>query len=151
MSIPTFQSHNTTKLFKIGEDTFTAKSLSIQYNIDTSNNTFGYAKIIQQGSQTIDITISVDYNQTNSNYFFNLFDKSRQPGNYASDYKFDISSAEFVANGCIIKSITSDPTTNLIVMDIRSDYSKVKPLDERRDEIIDEILNETSQNKNNIN
>jgi hypothetical protein len=69
----------------------------------------------------------------------------------ASDYKFDISSAEFVANGCIIKSITSDPTTNLIVMDIRSDYSKVKPIDERRDEIIDEILNETSDNKNNIN
>ena len=55
---------------------------------------------------------------------------------------------EFVANGCIIKSITSDPTTNLIVMDIRSDYSKVKPIDERRDEIIDEILDKTLKNKN---
>lgn len=139
------------KWFKIGNDDFTARDISIQFSIDTANNTFGYAKIVHSGYQTIDITISVDYNQSNSNYFFNLFDKSRQPGNYASDYKFDISSAEFMANGCIIKSITSDPTTNLIVMDIRSDYSKVKPLDERRDEIIDEILNETSQNKNNIN
>lgn len=139
------------KWFKIGNDDFTARDISIQFSIDTANNTFGYAKIVHSGHQTIDITISVDYNQTNSNYFFNLFDKSRQPGNYASDYKFDICSAEFMANGCIIKSITSDPTTNLIVMDIRSDYSKVKPLDERRDEIIDEILNETSQNKNNIN
>lgn len=139
------------KWFKIGNDDFTARDISIQFSIDTANNTFGYAKIAHSGHQTIDITISVDYNKINSNYFFNLFDKSRQPGNYASDYKFDISSAEFMANGCIIKSITSDPTTNLIVMDIRSDYSKVKPLDERRDEIIDEILNETSQNKNNIN
>ena len=139
------------KWFKIGNDDFTARDISIQFSIDTANNTFGYAKIVHSGHQTIDITISVDYNQTNSNYFFNLFDKSRQPGNYASDYKFDISSAEFVANGCIIKSITSDPTTNLIVMDIISDYSKVKPIDERRDEIIDEILNETYQNKNNIN
>jgi hypothetical protein len=62
----------------------------------------------------------------------------------ASDYKFNISSAEFVANGCIIRSITSDPTTNLIVMDIRSDYSTVKSLQDRRDEIIDVIL-ETSK------
>jgi hypothetical protein len=139
------------KWFKIGDDNFTARDISIQFSIDTANNNFGYAKIVHSGHQTIDITISVDYNQTNSNYFFNLFDISRQPGNYASDYKFDISSAEFMANGCIIKSITSDPTTNLIVMDIISDYSKVKPIDERRDEIIDEILNETSQNKNNIN
>lgn len=145
MSIPNFQSHSKSKWFKIGEDSFVAKSLSIQFNLDTANNTYGYAKIIHQGTQTIDLTISVDYNQTNSNYFFNLFDKSRQPGNYSSDYKFNISSAEFVANGCIIKSITSDPSINLITMEIRSDYSTVKPIDERRDEIIDEILNETSK------
>jgi hypothetical protein len=138
------------KWFKIGDDNFTAKDISIQFSIDTANNTFGYAKIVHSGHQTIDITISVDNNQNNSNYFFNLYDKKNQMIS-ASDYKFDISSAEFVANGCIIKSITSDPTTNLIVMDIRSDYSKVKPIDERRDEIIDEILNETSDNKNNIN
>ena len=138
------------KWFKIGDDNFTARDISIQFSIDTANNTFGYAKIVQSGHQTIDITISVDYNQNNSNYFFNLYDKKNQMIS-ASDYKFDISSSEFVANGCIIKSIASDPTTNLIVMDIRSDYSKVKPIDERRDEIIDKILNETSENKNNIN
>ena len=138
------------KWFKIGDDNFTAKDISIQFSIDTANNTFGYAKIVHSGHQTIDITISVDNNQNNSNYFFNLYDKKNQMIS-ASDYKFDISSAEFVANGCIIKSIASDPTTNLIVMDIRSDYSKVKPIDERRDEIIDKILNETSENKNNIN
>jgi hypothetical protein len=132
------------KWFKIGEDNFTARDISIQFSIDTASNTFGYAKIIEQGHQTIDITISVDYNLKNSNYFFNLFDKSRQYSS-ASDYKFNLSSAEFIANGCIIRSITSDPTTNLIVMDIRSDYSTIKTLQDRRDEIIDVILDETSK------
>lgn len=131
------------KWFKINDDNFTARDISIQFSIDTDNNTFGYAKIVNSGHQTIDITISVDNNQNNSNYFFNLYDKKNQMIS-ASDYKFNISSAEFVANGCIIRSITSDPTTNLIVMDIRSDYSTVKSLQDRRDEIIDVIL-ETSK------
>jgi hypothetical protein len=131
------------KWFKINDDNFTARDISIQFSIDTANNTFGYAKIVNSGHQTIDITISVDNNQNNSNYFFNLYDKKNQMLS-ASDYKFNISSAEFVANGCIIRSITSDPTTNLIVMDIRSDYSTVKSLQDRRDEIIDVIL-ETSK------
>ena len=136
------------KWFKIGDDNFTARDISIQFTIDTANNTYGYAKIISNGPQTIDIIISVDYNQNNKDYFFNLFDKRNQMLS-ASHYKFDISSAEFSAHGCIIKSITTDPTTNLIVMDIISDYSSVKPLQERRDEIIDEIL-KTSKNKNHI-
>jgi hypothetical protein len=132
------------KCFKIDDDNFTAKDISIQFSIDTASNTFGYAKIVNSGHQTIDITISVDNNQNNSNYFFNLYDKKNQILS-ASDYKFNISSAEFVANGCIIRSITSDPTTNLIVMDIRSDYSTVKSLQDRRDEIIDVILDKTSK------
>jgi len=136
------------KWFKIGEDNFTAKDICIQFTIDTVNNTYGYSKIVSSGPQLIDVTISVENNQSNSNYFFNLFDRSRQAGNYSPDYKFDISSSELLARGCIIKSITSDPTTNLITMDIRSDFSTVKPLQERRDEIIDEILNETSKNNN---
>jgi hypothetical protein len=64
--------------FKIGDDSFTARDLSIQYSIDTANNTFGYAKMVQSNGQTIDITISVDYNQNNKDYFFNLFDKRNQ-------------------------------------------------------------------------
>jgi hypothetical protein len=135
------------KWFKINDDNFTARDISIQFSIDTANNNFGYAKIVNSGHQTIDITISVDNNQNNSNYFFNLYDKRNQMLS-ASDYKFNISSAQFVANGCMIRSITSDPTTNLIVMDIRSDYSSVKSLQDRRNDIIEDILNETSKNKN---
>ena len=135
------------KWFKIGDDSFTARDFGIQYSIDTANNTFGYAKMVQSNGQTIDITISVDYNQNNKDYFFNLFDKRNQMLS-ASEYKFSISSTGFLAHGCIIRSITTDPTTKLIVMEIISDYSIVKPLDERRDEIIDEILNETYKNNN---
>jgi hypothetical protein len=96
--------------------------------------------MVQSNRQTIDITISVDYNQNNKDYFFNLYDKRNQMLS-ASEYKFSISGADLSAHGCIIKSISADPTTNLIVMEIISDYSSVKPLSERRDEIIDEILN----------
>ena len=127
------------KWFKIGDDNFTAKDASIQFTIDSVNNIYGYSKIISNGPQIIDITISVENNQNNSNYFFNLFDKSKQPDNSAN-YKFDIQSSDFIAYGCIIKSITSDPTTSLITMDIRSEYSSVRSLQERRDDIIDEIL-----------
>lgn len=133
------------KWFKIGDDIFTAKDISIQFTIDTANNTYGYAKIIEQNNQTIDLTISVEYNSYNNNYFFNLFDKSKQRGGYTSDYKFDVTSVDFIAYGCIIRSITSDPNTNIIVMDVRSDYSHVKPIQDRRDEIIDTLLNKTSK------
>ena len=130
------------KWFKIGDDNFSARDIGIQFSMDTSSNNFGYAKIIQQGLQTIDITISVECNTFNKDYFFDLFDKYRQNGSF---YKFEISSAGFTANGCVIRTISTDPSTNSIVMNINSDYSSVKPISERRDEIIDEILNETSK------
>jgi len=134
------------KWFKIGDEKFIAKDISIQYNIDTANNTFGYAKMVYNPRTEIDITLIVECNNYNNSYFFNLFEK-RQIYQNVSDYKFDINSSEFIGNGCIIKTISMDPTTNSIIMDIRSDYSSVKPIEERRDEIIDEILNETSKNK----
>ena len=137
------------KWFKIGDDKFLAKDISIQFNIDTSNNTFGYAKMVHNGRQTIDVTIVVENNQKNSSYFFNLYNQ-RGIGS-ASSYKFDINAYHFTANGCIIRSISTDPLLNTLTMDIISDYSKVIPLDERRNEIIEQILDETSKTKNDIN
>jgi hypothetical protein len=52
-----------------------------------------------------------------------------------------------MAQGSLIKSIDLDPN-GLVTLDITSDYVTLVPLDERRDQIIDEILNETSNNKN---
>jgi hypothetical protein len=136
------------KWFSIGDDNFSAKEISIQFSIDTANNTFGYAKMVNTGCQTIDITIVMENNQKNNSYFFNLYN---QRSGCVSNYKFDINSYQFTANGCIIRSISTDPNTNTLTMDITSDYSKVIPLDERRDQIIEQILDETSKTKNDIN
>ncbi len=135
--------------FNIGNDKFVAKDISIQYNIDTANNTYGYAKMVHHNFRTIDITISMDNNQKNNSYFFNLYNQ-RGVG-YANNYKFDINGYHFKAFGCIIRNISMDPIKNELVMDIMCDYSSDIPLNERREQIIDEILNETSDDKNNIN
>ncbi len=133
------------KWFKIGDDKFVAKDISIQYNIDTTSNTFGYAKMIQGTRQSIDLTIVMENNQNNSSYFFNLYNQ-RGIGS-SSNYKFAINAYNFTTNGCIIRSISTDPLLNTLTMDIICDYSTVIPLDERRNEIIDEILN-NKENKN---
>jgi len=137
------------KWFKIGDDKFVSKDISIQYNIDTANNTFGYAKMVQETRQNIDVTIVMENNQNNSSYFFNLYNQRGVAlGKIsASNYKFNINAYNFTANGCIIRSISTDPLINTLTMDIICDYSTVVPLDERRNEIIDEILN-NKENKN---
>jgi hypothetical protein len=135
------------KWFKIDDDKFVAKDISIQYNIDTTTNTFGYAKMVQGTRQSIDLTIVMENNQNNSSYFFNLYSQRGRVG-LASNYKFDINAYHFTANGCIIRSISTDPLLNTLTMDIICDYSMVIPIDERRNEIIDEILDKTLKNKN---
>jgi hypothetical protein len=132
------------KWFNIGSDKFVSKEISIQYSIDTANNTYGYAKMVHNhGIRTIDITIIMENNQKNNSYFFNLYNQ-RGVG-LATNYKFDINAYHFSAIGCIIRSISTDPQKNELVMDIMCDYSSDIPLNERRDQIIDEILNETSK------
>ncbi len=132
------------KWFNIGSDRFVSKEISIQYSIDTANNTYGYAKMVHNhGIRTIDITIIMENNQKNNSYFFNLYNQ-RGVG-LATNYKFDINAYHFSAIGCIIRSISTDPQKNELVMDIMCDYSSDIPLNERRDQIIDEILNETSK------
>ncbi len=139
------------KWFNIGGDKFVSKEISIQYNIDTANNTYGYAKMVHHNFRTIDITIIMENNQKNNSYFFNLYSQRSGAVGLASSYKFDINAYHFSAIGCIIRSISTDPQKNELVMDIMCDYSSDIPLNERRDQIIDEILNETSNKKNNIN
>ncbi len=101
--------------------------------------------------RTIDITIIMENNNQNNSYFFNLFNKRNSSSVKPSDYKFTINAYHFSAIGCIIRSISTDPIKNELVMDIMCDYSSDIPLDERRHQIIDELLNETSDKKNNIN
>ena len=148
------------KWLKIGDDNFTAKDLSIQFSIigNTSGSDsewenigteFGviaksllekntkHSKFTEKNSQHIDVTISIEYDKQKEDYFFELFDKSRQSGG-----KFNITAYDFVANGCQIKSIISD-TLGVITMDIICEHSFVKSILERRNEIIDQFLNQT--------
>lgn len=131
------------KWFKIGDDRFLPKEMSIQFNIDTANNNYGYAKMVQEVNRSVDITISMDYNEENKDYFFNLFDKAREPDCFAYEYRFDINSSDFFAHNCVIRSLHTDPVSKSIVMNIRSYHSIIKPIEERREETIDQILNQT--------
>ena len=137
------------KWFNIGSDKFVSKEISIQYNIDTANNTYGYAKMVHHDFRTIDITIIMENNQKNNSYFFNLYNQRGVTlGKMsASNYKFDINAYRFISNGCIIRSISTDPQRNELVMDIICDHSAVVTIDERRNEIIEQILDETSDKK----
>ena len=133
------------KWFSIGNDKFISKEISIQYNIGTSNSkySYGYAKIPNNYDfRNIDITIVMENNGKNNLYFFDLY--SKRSGAVGSISKFDINAYQFTANGCIIKSISTDPQRNELIMYIMCDYSLAIPLDERREQIINEILNENS-------
>lgn len=116
------------KWLKINDKNFTATLINVQYTIDTNNVTYQV-----YGRRTCDITIELIVNNSEYNYITNLYDNF---------IKFELSSGDLKANGCFIRTITVD--TNKLKLEIVSDYIKPKDLSERRDEIIDEILNETS-------
>jgi hypothetical protein len=149
---------NNSKWIKIKDKEFLAKEISVQYNIDGYNHQYNrftnkHARIATtQPGRSCDITIVLDISLQKESYKFitdlydNQFGISGRSG-YANDYKFNISCANFIANGTYFKSIDID-TNGLVTLGITSDYATLVPLDERRDQIIDEILNETSNNKN---
>lgn len=122
-------------------DTFHG-NINIQHRIDTANNRYGYGRIVSSNDYSIDIYISIENNKTNLDYFFKLYDA--QSG-YKSNYTFDINSAKFKAMSCHLKSISMDEDT--IKIEIIADHSTIKDISEIRDEIIDQILNQTSENK----
>lgn len=83
-------------------------------------------------------------------FFINWFDSASNRTGIASLYKKDISCKNFDAKGCFIKTIDYDPNTNIINLDVSCDYLSPANISERREEKLDNLLNETYQNKNNI-
>lgn len=67
-----------------------------------------------------------------------------------SECKFQISNSRFIGVGSLIKSIDTN-FTNRMNLTIRCDYIQTLDIQKRRDKMIDEFLNETSNIKNNIN
>lgn len=93
------------------------------------------------------LTISVNAikNPTSYQFFTNWFDFASS--STANKYKKDISCKSFDSKGCFIKAIDFDPNTDTINLDISCDYLQTADVSERREEKLDELLNETSKNK----
>lgn len=116
---------------------FTAIDINLQYTIQGRN-----PHSIGVTSCDIILTLIAPIGSSDYNYIMNLYDNSY---NYASDYKFEIISDKFKSVGCIIKNINFNPSNNLLTLDVISDYVQTKDLSERRDEIIDYILDKTKE------
>lgn len=123
------------KWFKINDRNFTASLISVQYRIE---ETLGYIPGFRNPrSKSCDITVEITQ-PSKIDYDF-LIDLWENPNQITSQCKFDFTSADFSAGGCLIKSISIDDSN--IKLEIISDYIKAKDLVDRRDEIIDLILN----------
>lgn len=119
------------KWCKIERNYFDVDSLAAQLTIGSHAN--------------LDIKLNTVKNPDSYNYFTNWFDLSTVTS--ASEYKKEISTKEFDAKGCFIKSIDIDPKLNVLSVVVACDYLEPANVSERREKKIDDILHQTSKNK----
>jgi hypothetical protein len=109
---------------KIDNDSFDVIDVTVQLSIGSHTTTY--------------ISLDINKNPNYLKYFTNLYE------NHSS---FIMSSVKFVAPGSLIKSIDVDFDSNMNLT-IKSDIFNPVSIQERREEIIDELLNnKTSENK----
>lgn len=109
---------------KIDNDIFDVVDVTVQLSIGSHTTTY--------------ISLDINKNTNYLKYFTNLYE------NHSS---FTMSSIKFIAPGSLIKSIDVDFDSNMNIS-IKSDVFNPINIQERRDEMIDEILNnKTSENK----
>ena len=109
---------------KIDNDIFDVVDVTVQLSIGSHTTTY--------------ISLDINKNTNYLKYFTNLYE------NHSS---FTMSSIKFVAPGYLIKSFDVDFDSNMNIT-IKSDVFNPVNIQERRDEMIDEILNnKTSENK----
>ena len=109
---------------KIDNDVFDVIDVTVQLSIGSHTTTY--------------ISLDINKNPNYLKYFTNLYE------NHSS---FTMSSIKFVAPGSLIKSIDVDFDSNMNIT-IKSDVFNPVNIQERRDEMIDELLNnKTSENK----
>lgn len=125
VSGPPFPSNST--WIKVDGETFFIDHASIQLSLGTH--------------ATIHITLDIQSNPTYSKHFIGIFDLHK---------KFEMSSAKFLARGCHIKSIDID-FKNKMILNIHSDFLENENIDERREILINDILDKTLPENNNIN
>ena len=84
---------------------------------------------------SIELSFDIKNYPTYSNIFFNKYENKE---------KFNIVGKDFEAKGTIIKTIDID--TNTMNTSLRCDLLNNKDISERREEIIDEVLNNEQNN-----
>ena len=128
------------KWFKIKDDIFYPESISCQLTIGSHG--------------TIDISLNIDVYPEYKKYFTDLFDnqfiKSKQSV-YKKYLIFEVITPDWKGHGCLIKSMDINPNNGILKLDLNCDYMIQANIQERRDVMIDEILNKTSDSNNNIN
>jgi len=106
---------------KINDETFFIKDMSIQLSIGTH--------------ATLELSFDIKKYPNYSNIFFNKYENRE---------KFNIVGKDFEAKGTIIKTIDID--TNTMNTSLRCDLLNHKDISERREEIIDKVLNNEQNN-----
>jgi len=106
---------------KINDEIFFIKDMSIQLSIGTH--------------ATLELSFDIKTYPNYSNIFFNK---------YENRDKFNIVGKDFEAKGTIIKTIDID--TNTMNTSLRCDLLNHKDISERREEIIDKVLNNEQNN-----
>jgi hypothetical protein len=106
---------------KINDEIFFIKDMSIQLSIGTH--------------ATLELSFDIKTYSNYSNIFFNK---------YENRDKFNIVGKDFEAKGTIIKTIDID--TNTMNTSLRCDLLNHKDISERREEIIDKVLNNEQNN-----
>lgn len=120
----------------------------IKINNDIYDVIDGSVQLSVGSHATIHLTFDISKNKSYQDIFIKMYESQQ---NYTgSECKFQISNSRFIGSGSLIKSIDTD-FTDRMNLTIRCDYIQTLDVQERRDEMIDEVLNETLQNKNNIN
>ena len=106
---------------KINDETFFIKDMTIQLSIGSH--------------ATLQLSFDIKTYPNYSNIFFNKYENRE---------KFNVVGKDFEAKGTIIKTIDLD--TNTMNTSLRCDLLNHKDISERREEIIDEVLNNEQNN-----
>jgi hypothetical protein len=123
-------------LVKIKEDYFHVEDISTQLSLGSHGSI----------SLTINTLKHPDYYK----FFTEVFDSYSQDSftQYVKELKFNIQYKNLRGNGCLIKSLDIDSMNYLLYVNINCDYLEQVTVQEKRDELIDDVLNEkTSNNK----
>lgn len=111
---------------KIDDDIFDVVDLTMQFSIGSHSTTY--------------ISFDINKNKNYLNYLTNL---------YENNIYFTISCVKFISPGSIIKSIYVDNDSSMSIS-LRCDLLNISNISERRDGIIDDLLNNDNDNESHI-